>query len=172
MNLKNIFRLLQKKFRGLTRWQKVLLVSITRITGSAIFIGWANSYALYYYAIRNGFRVPLESVEYLGFTVSLISFLIFFTSVSISLFIYFLLNEAGKKLIKKEGAERQEKIRKYRTNSMIFLILVQFVLIGIAVSLWIWNRLYHDNNSYYLTYIGASFVFLSLSTLLLSLIHI
>lgn len=62
-------------------WKRAILTSIIGATGGSSIIGFFNKYALYYHATVEGFRVPMEGVEYLSLAISLFSFAIILTSI-------------------------------------------------------------------------------------------
>lgn len=50
------------------------------LTGSGV-LGFVNTYALYYYSYRRGFRLPLEGAPHLNLTVALLSLALFLSSL-------------------------------------------------------------------------------------------
>lgn len=71
---------IKRWFWYLPIWQRTILTSLIGSTGGAYFLGFVNKYALYYHAFKQGFRIPVEGVEYLDFTVGLMSFIIILSS--------------------------------------------------------------------------------------------
>lgn len=62
---------------------KIALGAIIGALGSAGFLGYVSEYATYYYAIRMGFRPPLEGIPYLSATVGLGSLVLLLIASSI-----------------------------------------------------------------------------------------
>ncbi|GAB5400146.1 MAG: hypothetical protein Aureis2KO_17310 [Aureisphaera sp.] len=78
-------------FWALPLWKRAIFTSIIGIFGGSSVIGFLNKYALYLHAIRNNFRVPVEGVEYLDLSISLVSAAFLTISVIGTIIIYNLL---------------------------------------------------------------------------------
>jgi len=67
---------------------KILIsISASIVTGSA-FMAFISTYATYFYAFRNGARIPVEGVPFLTLTVAIMSFCIFTLASVVALIIY------------------------------------------------------------------------------------
>ncbi len=75
-------------FWALPVWKRAILSSIIGAIGGSSIIGFFNTYALYYHALCQGFRVPIEGVEYINLAVSLMSFAIIIVSVLGTIILY------------------------------------------------------------------------------------
>jgi hypothetical protein len=73
--------------------QRAIIQSLIGAFGGASAIHFFNTYALYFHAYYQGFRIPVEGVEYLNLAVSLVSFIIFLISLGSSMVFYFILKK-------------------------------------------------------------------------------
>lgn len=59
--------------RELSIWYRLLLGAVLGTLGGSTFLGFLNTYAVYWYAYSYGCRVPVEGVPYLNLAVSMLS---------------------------------------------------------------------------------------------------
>ena len=90
--IKQAYTFIKKWFWALPMWKRTILTSIIGAFAGSSVIGFLNKYALYYHAFKQGFRIPVEGVEYLDLAISLISFSIILTSIIGTIIIYFCIN--------------------------------------------------------------------------------
>lgn len=64
-------------FRGLPTSAQWLLLSLLKALVGSLILAFAANYATAFFAIRHGFRVPLEGVPYLAFAVGIVGFVTF-----------------------------------------------------------------------------------------------
>jgi len=128
--LKKAYLLLKNWFWALPIWKRAILSSFLGAIGGSSIIGFFNRYALYYHAFKQGFRLPIEGVEYINFAISLLSFAFIIISIFGTIIIYSTLNtiaEAFTKLFAKST-----KFGKGKTLKIITMISqVSIIAIGI-----------------------------------------
>jgi hypothetical protein len=125
------FVLLIKRFLSLPLWKKVIFSSIISAIGSGTIIGFSSRFSLYYYAYKQGIRVPLEGVEYLSVSVGIISSIAFLFTTFGALTIDTILKLLGSKLMKKIFPDKRTGKENVLTNSVsVFLIIVLFYFFG------------------------------------------
>lgn len=64
-------------FKGLPIFVQWLLLSLLKAFAGSLILAFAANYATAFFAIRHGFRVPLEGVPYLSFAVGIAGFATF-----------------------------------------------------------------------------------------------
>lgn len=89
------YRFIIKWFWALPVWKRAIFSSFIGAIGGSSIVGFFNRYALYWHALQQGFRVPVEGVEYLDLAISLLSFAFIFTSVVGSVLIYYIMDKVG-----------------------------------------------------------------------------
>ncbi|WP_046759353.1 hypothetical protein [Kordia jejudonensis] len=94
--VKNKYEYLKELFWALPVLQRVFLSSIIGAIAGGSIIRFLNTYALYYHAIRQGFRVPVEGVEYINLAISMVSFGIIIVSITCTILLYFLFKQLAK----------------------------------------------------------------------------
>lgn len=88
-DLRSNSRRIQTWFWALPLWKRSILTSVIGAFSGSIFLSFINRYALYYYAYRHQFRIPVEGVEYLDLAIALLSFAIIILSVGGTIIIYY-----------------------------------------------------------------------------------
>lgn len=86
--IKQLYAFIKKWFWALPMWKRTILTSIIGAFAGSSVIGFLNRFALYYYALKQGFRIPVEGVEYLDLSISLVSFVIILISTIGTIFLY------------------------------------------------------------------------------------
>ena len=133
--IKRNYEALIKWFWLLPVWKRIILSSLLGSIGGASIIGILSSYSLYFYAFKNEFRIPTEGVEYIHLFIGILSFIIIFSSISISMITYYLTLPIGNFLSKK--GLTKEKIATQNTsgislNFMIFSYIFIMILVSSA----------------------------------------
>ncbi|WP_422104715.1 hypothetical protein [Winogradskyella sp.] len=90
--IKKAYEFIKNWFWALPIWKRAILSSLIGAIGGSSVIGFFNKYALYYHALKQGFRLPIEGVEYINLAISLLSFAFIITSILGTILIYGLLN--------------------------------------------------------------------------------
>ena len=90
--LRNFYNQAKIWFWALPVWKRAILSSLVGAFGGSSVIGFFNRYALYYHAVKQNFRVPVEGVEYLDLAVSIMSFAIITISIIGTIAVYSVLN--------------------------------------------------------------------------------
>jgi hypothetical protein len=72
-------------FRNLPVLAQWALLSVGKAFGGSLILAFAANYATAYFAIRHGFRVPLEGVPYLSFAVGIAGFVTFLLAMPLFL---------------------------------------------------------------------------------------
>jgi hypothetical protein len=125
------YKAAKKWFWALPVWKRAILSSVIGAIGGSSVIGFFNKYALYYHALRQNFRVPVEGVEYLDLAVTLLSFALLTVSILGTIMIYSTVNFTSN-LVVKVFAKTASSTRALNLKS-IFSI-VQVLAIGITIS--------------------------------------
>ncbi|EDP96524.1 hypothetical protein U8527_10440 [Kordia algicida OT-1] len=89
-SIKNKYESVKIWFWALPVWKRVILSSLIGAVAGGSTIRFLNTYALYYHAIRQGFRVPIEGVEYINLAIGLVSFGIIIVSLLCTVILYLL----------------------------------------------------------------------------------
>jgi hypothetical protein len=121
-----------KQLPTLVRWTGVVLLKSLAVS---IVLGWVSTYATAYYAVKAGFRVPIEGVPYISFAISLWSLFAFILSIAlvtaaVSMFIFLtklsdrLIMEIQRRIIKYMPARIDEKNVKYKNRKRIIRVLM------------------------------------------------
>lgn len=130
--IKATYKQIKTWFWALPVWKRAILSSIIGALGGSSIIGFFNRYALYYHAICQEFRVPVEGVEYLDLAVTLMSFAIMITSILGTILIYSILNFIAeffaKVIVPTENKRRSERVK-------LILMITQLVA-GVMPILW------------------------------------
>ena len=90
--IKRQYKFIKEWFWALPMWKRAIITSIIGAVGGSSIIGFFNKYALYYHAICQNFRVPVEGVEYLDLAITLVSFAFILTSIFGSIIVYAIIN--------------------------------------------------------------------------------
>jgi hypothetical protein len=77
-------------FRSLPVLAQWALLSVGKAFGGSLILAFAANYATAYFAIRHGFRVPLEGVPYLAFAVGIAGFVAFILAMPLFLMVVLL----------------------------------------------------------------------------------
>lgn len=112
-------------FWALPMWQRAILSSFIGAIGGSSIIGFFNKYALYYHAICQDFRVPVEGVEYIDLAITLVSFAFVFISIIGSITIYSFLNLSANFFSRLVVRSNDGKIQgRWKSFFMIFQIIL------------------------------------------------
>ncbi|WP_394749457.1 hypothetical protein [Spongiimicrobium salis] len=86
--IKKWFLMLRNWFWALPMFQRALISSIAGAFFGSTVVGFLNTYALYWHAYRNNFRIPVEGVEYLTLAISIFSFMIMIVGIAVTILVY------------------------------------------------------------------------------------
>lgn len=131
LKIKEAYLISQKWFWALPLWKRTILTSIIGALGGSSLIGFINKYALYYHAICQGIRIPVEGVEYLDLAVTLLSFSILLSSIFGTIITYNLLNLASDFLVKTTVPSGNLKMKR------IFNIIYRTIILSLAIKLFL-----------------------------------
>lgn len=82
---------LRSSFFALPVWGQWLIISAVKSVAASTLMSFLAVYATAVFAVRHGFRVPVEGVPYINFAVALCTFATFGASIVIfSLLMFFL----------------------------------------------------------------------------------
>jgi multisubunit Na+/H+ antiporter MnhC subunit len=129
--LKKAYELIKNWFWALPIWKRAILSSLIGAIGGSSIIGFFNKYALYYHALKQGFRIPIEGVEYINLAVSPLSFAFIITSIFGTVLIYGLLNLLANLFAKIFAKSTKSK----RGKNIKDIAIIFQTLIGLLVSL-------------------------------------
>ena len=79
--IQDIYDFIKKWFWAIPIWKRSIITSLIGAFGGSTIIGFFNQYALYYYAICQGFRLPIEGVQYLDLSIGILSFMFLLISL-------------------------------------------------------------------------------------------
>lgn len=132
---KEIYKFIKDWFWALPVWKRAILTSIIGAFGGSSIIGFFNRYALYYHAVRQNFRVPVEGVEYLDLAVTLVSFAIIITSVLGTIAIYSLLNLIAdvftRLVVKSDNAKTLQRVK--LMTMIVQLVTMTITFFGVVI---------------------------------------
>lgn len=143
--IKQAYAFIKKWFWALPMWKRTILTSFIGAFAGSSVIGFLNKYALYYHALKQGFRIPVEGVEYLDLAVSLISFVIILISIIGTIIIYTIVDGIHKVFFKRIS-DRRKRLKSmpldpdfnvyiYTWKSMYPLFLLFIFFFGIMLYL-------------------------------------
>lgn len=127
--IKSYWNLVLTWFWTLPVWKRVVFSSIIGAFGGSSIVGFFNKYALYYHAFRQGFRIPVEGVEYVSLAVSLLSFAFIITSIIGTISIYYILNLLAYSFTNIFASAASEELKEKITKRVMVL---QIILGGIG----------------------------------------
>lgn len=133
-NIKETYKIVKNWFWALPMWKRAIATSFIGAIGGSSIIGFFNKYALYYHAICQDFRVPVEGVEYIDLAITLVSFAFVFTSIIGSIAIYGFLNLVANffsKLIVKSGDTKQ--LNKWKRIVIILQAIMGLIAFSIDI---------------------------------------
>ncbi len=133
--IKKFYTLLKDWFWALPMWKRTILTSIIGAAGGSSVIGFFNKYALYYHSIVEGFRVPVEGVEYLSLAVTLFSFAIILTSIIGTIIIYNILSFNAKVLLKLLETIKLLSFSKFSFYLVIILQMSSLLFFSVSLDL-------------------------------------
>ncbi len=143
--IKQLYLLTKQWFWALPVWKRAILSSLIGAIGGSSVIGFFNKYALYYHAIQQNFRVPVEGVEYLDLAVTLLSFAIISISILGTIIIYSIINFTSNVIVKvfaKTASTRRTATFK------IVLMITQLMAAGLSLFRFIAEKLFNQNLDY------------------------
>jgi hypothetical protein len=108
--------------RGLPPSAQWLLLSVGKAFGGSVILAFAANYATAYFAIRHGFRVPLEGVPYLSFAVGIAGFATFLLAMPFFLLFVFLAQYTRHAILVRGLTKRQTRIFGYIVAAMLGLL--------------------------------------------------
>jgi hypothetical protein len=126
-----VYKQIKEWFWALKMWKKAIISSLIGAFGGASVIHFFNTYALYVHAYYQGFRVPVEGVEYLSLAVSLVSFIFFLISFGGSILLYFVLkklsNASWKYWIRRNGDGESRTTKIFGIIQLTFLFIINTI---------------------------------------------
>jgi len=135
--IKHVYKEIKQWFWALPMWKRAILSSFIGAIGGSSIIGFFNKYALYYHAICQGFRVPVEGVEYIDLAITLVSFAFVFISIIGSITIYGFLNLSAnffsRLVVKSKDAKSTEKWKRIFMIAQSLLALIISVISKLQV---------------------------------------
>ena len=131
-NIVTSFNRAKEWFWALPLWKRTIISSIIGSIGGSSAISFSNKYALYYYAFKNGFRVPVEGVEYLDLAVAIVSFLVILITTLGTILFYNILKIIAV-VISKIFTKNPEQILKTENRIMLFFIISIILLIALKL---------------------------------------
>jgi hypothetical membrane protein len=141
------FRSFRQWLENLNAFTKWMLVVGAKSAVVSLVLGALAPYATAFYAIRNGFRVPIEGVPYIHFAIAIWSFLSFFIAIGMFTILMtalqqiLLLDAIGDRLIK--PTRRMLEIRARSRSLKVTLAIVSLLLvslIGIYLTDWQYHK--------------------------------
>jgi hypothetical protein len=136
-NFEKTYKKIKVWFLALNIVPRTIIQSLIGAFAGASVIHFFNTYALYFHAYYQGFRVPVEGVEYLDLAISLVSFIFILISLGSSIILYFILKRIStffyNDWIRRVGDDKSSQ----RLNK-IFGKLQFIILIGLNIFI-IWN---------------------------------
>jgi hypothetical protein len=99
-----------------------LLLSVGKAFSGSVILAFAANYATAYFAIRHGFRVPLEGVPYLSFAVGIAGFATFLLAMPLFLLFVFLAQYTRHAILVRGLTKRQARIFSYIVAAMLCLL--------------------------------------------------
>ncbi|WP_040252144.1 hypothetical protein [Psychroserpens mesophilus] len=136
---KQLINFIKEWFWALPTWKRAVFTSIAGALGGSSVIGFFNKYALYYHALCQNFRIPVEGVEYLNLAVTLVSFAFILTSILGSILIYALINLIADFFAKRLAGKKENEEKTTRLKKIIVYIqasLPVFYIASILIKLY------------------------------------
>jgi hypothetical protein len=135
-------------------WARMLIGALLGLLGGSTFIGFLNTYAIYWYCYEFGCRFPVEGVPYLSLAVALVSLLFLMTALTCGIGVVGLLHliaivlrriatvaEKRQGVLPSEAVVPEESIRAH-TIRFSFSVLY-YVLVVLSVSFLIAGGMLH-----------------------------
>jgi hypothetical protein len=110
--------------RGLPVSLQWLLLSVAKAFSGSMILAFAVNYATAYFAVRHGFRVPLEGVPYLSFAVGIAGFATFLLTMPLFLLFVGLAHYTRHTIFVGRLTRRQEAVFGYCIAGMLCGLIV------------------------------------------------
>ncbi|WP_046756626.1 hypothetical protein [Kordia jejudonensis] len=128
--IKNLIKIKHWYLNESTLVKATISIVLSAIGGSSIFT-LINNYALYYHAYRQGFRIPVEGVEYINLAISLLGICLVILSIVGSWILFYLLYGLNKFI---------NTILKKKSLYLLSIIFVLAISITISIFLKVENE--------------------------------